>query len=276
RGELVLVAHRGSTVVHREALDYVGMWLRLRFEVVDVTLVRLAPDGTDRNEEVSVPPDRPPPMRVFRVEEDVLLLVADDLPVLHCFVERLAHIDVGEDPLAGPQLLELERKLARNRRRADARDRAVLTLAAIPAVIRVDGQTLPRGRQVHDRLAEALRDGVLAAVLDHLVPELVRIDDEIDAVAAGVVSARGSAARHALDERGDVLDDVGLVVTQAELDRLVTIEHGRATLGYVIAEQPEEVLAEARIVALDLVDREGKQVAPRKLARGNVLRLCLP
>ena len=112
-------------------------------------------------------------------------------------------------------------------------------------------------------------------MLDRLVPELVRIDDEIDAVAAGVVSARGSAARHALDERGDVLDDVGLVVTQAELDRLVTIEHGRATLGYVIAEQPEEVLAEARIVALDLVDREDKQVARGKLARGNVLRFCL-
>jgi hypothetical protein len=243
-----------------------------RLEVVDEAIVPLPADATHRDEKVSVASDRAARARVLGIEQNVALLVMDRSPVLHPFVESLARVDVREDSLARKHFLQLEGERPRYGGRAHARQAPLVRNAAITFVIGIQGQTLSHRRQIHDRLAEALAVSVLAAMVDHLLPQLVRIHDEVHAMFLRIMGSRRPLAGDREDKITDLFDVIGLMVAKAELDRLAAVEHRGATLGDVVAEKPQELVAQARIVAFDLVDRENEQVTGLQLAGRHVLR----
>lgn len=100
----------------------------------------------------------------------------------------------------------------------------------------------------------------LAAVFLHHATELGGIYDQIETVFACIVCARGALADATLSQIADFVSQGGLVIAEAPLDRRVTIEVRRTTLGDVIAQQPEEIVRESRVVALDRVDRKHEQI----------------
>src|SRR5262249_54772561 len=143
--------------------------------------------------------------------------------------------------------------------------------APIAPVVGVRRQALTLRRQVHDRFAEALAVGVSAAVLLERRTEFPRVHDQVKAMALLVVGARGALARDALDEYRDLVRHVRLVIAEAPLSRVVAVELRHAAFGYIEAEQPQEVVGERRVVALDLVDREDEQITRGQLSSGNEL-----
>src|SRR2546422_107839 len=118
--ELILVPHRSGAVVDREPLYEVGVRIASGLDVVDIARVGRPSDIPNGNEEVPISALHGLAASVPVVDDPVALLVADQVTILHRFVERVAGVDECEDALARKELLELVRQLAGDRARSDS------------------------------------------------------------------------------------------------------------------------------------------------------------